>query len=308
MKVLLTGITGFVGQNLLPMICKEVPDAEIMTLNIPGDLDKAKEMYPYNNCRHILSTDMDAVKIFNPEIVIHLATVTTPRNDTEIIKPMLTANIEFGVLLLDALKDCSALKLFVNTGSFAEYRYGPSQINDAYLYTATKSAFRHFVNYYSQLCGFKYITVVPYTIYGGKPTVKRLMDYIIESIDSKESVKMTKGEQILDFTHVSDLADFYTHILKHKELFYDLNNGEEFHIGTGKGTSIRELASIIETVYQKKCNILWGGLPYRERDTMHAVAPISKNISLVNWKAKIGIEDGIKMIKEHTLSSLYMVD
>ena len=61
MKILLTGITGFVGQNLLPMICKEVPDAEIMTLNIPGDLDKAKEMYPYNNCRHILSTDMDAV-------------------------------------------------------------------------------------------------------------------------------------------------------------------------------------------------------------------------------------------------------
>lgn len=298
MRLLLTGITGFVGQNLLPMIIKEVPEAEILTLNIPSDLEKARVMYPCPNCRHILTSEFDEVVEFNPEVVMHLATVTTARNDTEIIKPMLAANIEFGVLLLDALTRCNALKLFVNTGSFAEYRYGPSALNDAYLYTATKSAFRHFVDYYSQLKGFKYITVVPYSIYGGKPTVKRLMDYIVESIDAKEPVDMTAGEQILDFTHVSDLAGFYVHILKHLDLFFILDNGEEFHIGTGKGTSIKELAVIVEDVYGKKCNIRWGGRPYRDRDTMHAVAPIAKNLALVNWKAKIDIETGIEMMKK----------
>ena len=298
MRVLLTGITGFVGQNLLPMMVRELPEIDILTLNISSDMDKAKAMYPYPNCRHTLTTDMESVITFNPEIVMHLATVTTARNDTEIIRPMLAANMEFGVLLLDALTKCPALKLFVNTGSFAEYRYGPSQINDAYLYTATKSAFRHFVDYYSQLCGFKYITVVPYSIYGGKPTVKRLMDFIIESLDATEPVDMTAGEQILDFTHVSDLAGFYVHILKHSNVFFNLSNGEEFHIGTGKGTDIRELASIVEKVYGRKCNIRWGGRPYRERDTMHAVAPIAKNLALVNWKAKIDIETGVTMMKK----------
>ena len=298
MRLLLTGITGFVGQNLLPMIIRELPDIEIMTLNISSDLGKAKEMYPWSNCQHTLTTDMDSVIAFNPEIVMHLATVTTARNDTDIIKPMLAANIEFGVLLLDALTKCHALKLFVNTGSFAEYRYGPSKINDVYLYTATKSAFRHFVDYYSQLNGFKYITVVPYSIYGGKPTVKRLMDYMIESLDAIDPVDMTAGEQILDFTHVSDLAGFYVHILHHQELFTSLANGEEFHIGTGKGTTIRELAAIVEKVYAQKCNIRWGGRPYRDRDTMHAVAPIAKNLALVNWKAKIDIEQGVQMMKE----------
>ena len=302
MRLLLTGITGFVGQNLLPMIIREVPEVEILTLNISSDLDKAEEMYPWGNCHHTITTDMDSVITFNPDIVMHLATVTTARNDTDIIKPMLAANIEFGVLLLDALSKCNALKLFVNTGSFAEYRYGPSGINDVYLYTATKSAFRHFVDYYSQLKGFKYITVVPYSIYGGKPTVKRLMDYIIESLDAVEAVDMTAGEQILDFTHVSDLAGFYVHILQHQELFCSLSNGEEFHVGTGKGTTIRELADIVEKVYDRKCNIRWGGRPYRDRDTMHAVAPIAKNLSLVNWKAKIDIETGIKMMKEKIYS------
>ena len=298
MRLLLTGITGFVGQNLVPMIIKECPETDILTLNIPSDLDKAKTLYPYSQCKHILTTDLEEVKAFNPEVVMHLATVTTPRNDTEIIKPMLAANIEFGVLLLDTLSQCDALRLFVNTGSFAEYRFGLSKIDDAYLYTATKSAFRHFCDYYSNLIGFKYITVVPYTIYGGKPTVKRLLDYIIESIDSEKPVDMTAGEQILDFTHVSDLASFYVHILKNIDKFLSLDNAEEFHVGTGKGMSIKDLVTIVEKVYGKKCNINWGGRPYRDRDTMHAVAPIAKNINLVDWKASIDVEKGISMMKD----------
>ena len=298
MRLLLTGITGFVGQNLVPMIIKECPETNILTLNIPSDLDKAKTLYPYSQCKHILTTDLEEVKAFNPEVVMHLATVTTPRNDTEIIKPMLAANIEFGVLLLHTLSQCDALRLFVNTGSFAEYRFGPSKIDDAYLYTATKSAFRHFCDYYSNLIGFKYITVVPYTIYGGKPTVKRLLDYIIESIDSEKPVDMTAGEQILDFTHVSDLASFYVHILKNIDKFLSLDNAEEFHVGTGKGMSIKDLVTVVEKVYGKKCNINWGGRPYRDRDTMHAVAPIAKNINLVDWKASIDVEKGISMMKD----------
>lgn len=297
MKVALTGITGFVGQNLMPMIVEQLPDVELMTLNIEADLTKAQEMYPWKQCHHILTTDLDKLVMFNPDIVIHLATVTTERNSTEIIKPMLAANIEFGVLLLDALTRCSQLRLFVNTGSFAEYRFGPSNINDAYLYAATKSAFRHFCDYYSQLKGFHYLTVVPYTIYGGKPTVKRLMDYIIESLESVEPIDMTAGEQILDFTHVNDLTAFYVHILLNIDMFYNLNNGEEFHIGTGKGTSIRDLVTIVERIYGRKCNINFGGRPYRDRDTMHAVAPIAKNLSLVNWRALISLEEGVAMMK-----------
>ncbi len=298
MKVALTGITGFVGRNLMPMIIDKLPNVELLTLNVETDLSKAQQMYPWKQCHHILTTELDKLVDFNPEIVLHLATITTERNNTELIKPMLAANIEFGVLLLDSLTRCSQLRLFVNTGSFAEYRFGPSNINDAYLYAATKSAFRHFCDYYSQLMNYKYITVVPYTIYGGTPTVKRLMDYILESMESETPVDMTAGEQILDFTHVNDLADFYVHILRNPDLFYNLNNGEEFHIGTGKGTSIRDLVSIVERVYGRKCNINFGGRPYRERDTMHAVAPIAKNLNLVNWRAMISLEDGICMMKD----------
>ena len=301
MRIALTGITGFVGQNLMPMIIEQCADVELMTLNVESDIQKAREMYPWTNCYHIQVTDLDKLVKFDPEVVLHLATVTTEQNNTEIIRPMLAANIEFGVLLLDALTRCENLRLFVNTGSFAEYRYGPSEINDAYLYAATKSAFRRFCDYYSQLKGYKYVTVVPYTIYGGRPTVKRLMDYIIESIDAEIPIDMTAGEQILDFTHVDDLAGFYVHILKHVDLFCKFKNGEEFHIGTGKGTTIKELVSLVEQIFEVKCNINFGGRPYRERDTMHAVAPIAKNLSLAKWHANISLEEGIRRMRSNVV-------
>ncbi len=254
-------------------------------------------MYPSANVFIEDAEDWDSVKAFNPSVVLHLASLSTSRNDSEIIQPLIDSNILYGVRLLDALKECDNLKLFVNTGSFAEYRWGAETINDAYLYTATKSAFRTFVNYYSQLTGYKYINVIPYTIYGGKPTVKRLMDYILESMDSKEPIDMTAGEQILDFTHVDDLCDFYVHVVSHLNDVQQVKSGENFHIGTGKGTNIRELATIMEDVYDKKCNIRWGGRPYRDRDTMYAVAPIAKNIELLHWRANIMLRDGIIKMK-----------
>lgn len=293
MKVLLTGITGFVGQNLMPMLLKECSQDSFMTMNL--DISEAEEKYPaslYANFTHVGIDDFKAVEVFNPEVVMHLATVTTARNDTEIIVPMIRANVEFGVLLLDALTRCPAMKLFVNTGSFAEFRYGNGDFDAAYLYTASKTAFRSFLDYYSTLCGFKYITAIPYSVYGGKMTVKRLMDYLKESMEAENPVDMTPGEQVLDFIHVDDIAGFFTHVLRNVDRALSVSNGTDFHLGTGRGTSIRELAEIIERKYGKKCNIHWGGHLYRERDIMYAVAPIAKNMPLMGWKAKVGIDEG----------------
>ena len=294
MKIALTGITGFVGMNLMPQLLALGSDYEFLTLNI--DVDEAERKYPkaqYSNFCHVHTTDLEALVAFNPDMVLHLATVTTAANNTEIIHPMIAANIEFGVLLLDALQKCDNFKLFVNTGSFAEYRFGPDHFDSAYLYTATKTAFRAFVAYYAGLGGgFKYITAVPYSVYGGTMTVKRLFDYMAESLEAPTPVDMTKGEQVLDFIHVDDVAGFFAYTVAHTGEFLALEqNGAEFHLGTGKGTSIREVAALMEEISGKKCNINWGGREYRERDIMHAVAPVDNN--QCGWKAKISLREGI---------------
>jgi CDP-paratose synthetase len=51
----------------------------------------------------------------------------------------------------------------------------------------------------------------------------------------------------------------------------------------------------MEKISQSKLNAIWGGYPYRPYDTMYAVAPIAKNIELLNWQAKISLEEGIRI-------------
>ncbi len=294
MNILLTGVTGFIGQATLPKLLKEFEDFKFLTLN--NNLEKANSLYPqskFSNIYNTSSSDFEKVELFNPDIVIHLATFSTSINETYVIKNIIQTNIEYGVLLLDTLKRCSNFKLFVNTGSFAEYRHGPEKYNSAYLYSTSKTAFRLFLEFFSETCGFKYITAVPYSVYGGSMTSKRLMDYIKESLNSETPIAMTKGEQILDFIHVNDIADFYSHILNNIHLFLKQKNGEEFHLGTGEGTSIRDLALLHEKIYNKKCNIDWGKLHYRKMDIMYAVAPVKKNIDLIGWQSKISLIDGI---------------
>ena len=57
----------------------------------------------------------------------------------------------------------------------------------------------------------------------------------------------------------------------------------DYHLGTGKGLSIRGLAKMMEKKYKKKCNIAWGALPYRVNDVMYAVAPIGRLIVHANF-------------------------
>ena len=238
---------------------------------------------------YVLAENIKDIKYFNPEIIFHLAAKVTSSDSTEIVEDLVVSNILFGVKLLDVLKDCHELKLFVNIGTFAEYRSGYSHIDNAYLYSATKTAFRTFLDYYTNLCGYKYLHIVPYTIYGGEDSAKKIIDYIKESMDADIPVKMSGGDQVLDFIHIDDVVNFLIYIIKNMHVFLLLKNAETIHIGTGIGTSIRELARIEEKKYGKKANIAWGALPYRNKDVMHAIAPVEK-LRMLGWEHKIRLE------------------
>lgn len=291
MRILITGATGFVGRNLI----NKIKNHNLAL--IVRDNSNAKNLFG-NDIKYINfndSTYKSDIEEFNPEMVIHLASYLTSKYETEDVKNLIDANIMFGTLLLDALMKTD-LKYFINTGSFSEYYKGNKELDPAYLYSATKIAFRTILDFYRNVKKFNVIQVVPYTIYGNNDTRKKLINYIITSLESSNPINMTKGDQILDFIYVTDVVDFYINLIE------NINNLKsdyvEYHVGTGVGTSIREVAKLLEEITNKKTNIRWGAESYRSRDVMKAIAPISKSVNELSWKPKIYLKDGLKMILE----------
>jgi nucleoside-diphosphate-sugar epimerase len=287
MKILVTGATGFVGRHLMPKLINE--RHEILELTIEPEV--SEKLYGDKTQKYLIDDNQseltDKIENFNPEIIIHLASFLTSLDDYNTQKKLLNTNILFLCRILDAIKNTN-LKLFINTGTFAEYYKGDGVFDPAYLYSATKTASRSFLDYYSKVYNFNYVTVVPYTIYGGNDSQKKIIDIIYESLDSQQSTDLSPGEQQLDFIHVEDITDFYIHLIKNIE---NLEYKSNFQVGTGLGISLRELTKIIEDQTNKTANINWGGKPYRSSDVMYAVANLSNSRG---WKPKIHIKEGIK--------------
>lgn len=297
MRVLITGATGFVGKTLIPYLYdKGMEDIVLLVRNEA----KARNLFPEINVS-VISTEDDTwvnqVTESNPDVTIHLAAAFTGRHDEENISKLIEANLSFTTLLLEALSKTSC-RHFINIGTFSEFRNGNGEYLPNNLYSATKSAERPIIQYYQGISQWNWINVVVYSPYGRFNPYKKVIDYMIESFDAKSPVAFTKGEQILDFIHVDDMADFFFTLIQHLSSLKD--DYYQFHLGTGLGHSIREVAEVMENVWGKRMNANWGGRAYSEQDIMHAVAPIEQNLKLLNWKSKIILREGINILMEDT--------
>lgn len=287
-KILITGSTGFVGRNLVPKLVAE--GFEI--LEITRDISKSRNLFSSTTTK-IQSNDTDfkeKIVKFNPNIVIHLASYLTSSDDWEDVKKLIDSNIVFLSKVLDSVSS-SNLKLFINTGTFAEYYNGNDELLPAYFYAATKTASRSILDYYSNAYDFKQITIVPYTIYGGKDSQKKIIDIIHDSTLSIKPIDLTPGDQVLDFIHIDDVTDFYALVIK------SINKLPEkvvFKLGTGIGYNLKHIASFIEEIKNVKTNINWGGREYRKSDVMYAVSNISVIKSILEWEPKISLKEGIR--------------
>lgn len=293
MNIIITGSDGMVGSSL----CKSLMNFDYKLLLLGSNVGKLHELtsglHEYYSYKDISQSEMTNVfENFKPNILIHLAAYSTSSDDYCELEKLTNSNIIYLGKILDALKNTN-IQTFVYTGTFAEFYNGDEQILDpAYLYAATKSAGRMYVDYYSKAFNFNYINVIPYTIYGGYDKKKKIIDYLFDSLFSFDPIEVTSGEQVLDFIHVNDIVDLYLKIIQKHEL---IKSNTFIHAGTGKGNTLKDVVKILENQIGKVANLNWGSKSYRKRDIMHAVAYNKNDLEILGWEAKINLHDGIKL-------------
>ncbi|MCF8464124.1 MAG: UDP-glucose 4-epimerase GalE [Flavobacteriales bacterium] len=100
------------------------------------------------------------------------------------------------------------------------------------------------------------------------------------------------GTCIRDFIHVVDLGKAHLQALRKLETETIRSSYDIFNIGTGKGSSVLELVNTFKQATGIAINFKVG--PRRDGDITAVFADTTKANTVLNWKAELGLEEGLR--------------
>ena len=289
MHILITGATGGIGRYLVSYLMSNT-NHSVLTVN--RSVEKARSVLGEENERLAHSTIdfRDEILKFEPSVIIHLASYVTNKDDLESGIQLVESNILFGLRLLELTREINTLELFLNFGTFAEFKSGKEKIDNAYLYSASKTAFRVFTDFYSSILNYTILNLIPFTVYGTNDESKKLFDFILDGFIGRDMVKFSPGEQKLDFIHVHDICRIIEKLMETPQV--KKLSTKTIDLGTGVTHTPQQVAEIMGRKLNMQSKHVWGALEYRKRDVMYACADISI-LNNFNCTPVINLEKGV---------------
>jgi len=141
---------------------------------------------------------------------------------------------------------------------------------------------------YAQQYGCKFFTVIPCNVYGPRDHYEPERAHVIPALIRKAAEgNMTawgSGDARREFMHVDDLADACLFLMEHYE-------GNAINVGAGKDCSIRWLAQRIAMMSGRKDDFTFD--ESQPSGAAQKLLDVSR-INALGWKAKIGLEEGLR--------------
>ena len=296
-RVLVTGVTGFIGSHLARKLLEE---GAIVHGMVQEDSDlwriqdiKERVQIHYADLRDYVSVKK-VVQRARPQKIFHLAACVDVSRSFEVLDRMIEVNLQGTLHLLQALGDTN-YDCLLNTGTCEEYGDNPvpfreNQIpNPVSPYSAAKAATTIFCQMLHKTMGLPIITLRPFLTYGPKQDNAMLIPALIRSALRREDFEMTAGEQTREFNYVDDIVDGYIRASQTDQAI-----GQIINIGNGREYRVKDVVLRILDLMGNPIKPLLGALPYREGETMHFYCDNSKAKKLLNWHPKTSLEKGLK--------------
>jgi nucleoside-diphosphate-sugar epimerase len=289
MKILVTGATGFIGQNLVKVLLDK--NYEIHCI-VRGNSDISNMTQKVTIFKYDENID-SLIEYFSQENfdgVIHLASLFLASHTQDDIANLISSNVKFGTELLEASKQ-SNTKWFINTGTFWQ-NYENKDNNPVNIYAATKEAFESIAKYYTQTSNLIFTTIKLNDTFGANDTRNKVFNLWNKIAKSGETLEMSAGEQIIDISYIDDVISAYDILITHlsSDSKEDFKN-KEFVVTNNEKMSLKELSKVFEEATNTKLNIKWGVRPYREREVM---IPYNNGQTIPNWNQKYTLKQAIQ--------------
>src|SRR5574341_61874 len=303
MRILLTGMTGFLGSHVARKLVSE--GCEVYALVRPSsnswrihDIIRTLKFIP---CDLLLSQELDAcLKRVKPDLCIHLAWCSNVGRNLNSLE-----NVNFLSASLSLATHLARLgcKRFIGVGSCAEYDPNEKYLSESSpvasnnLYGVCKYSLYLTLEQLGKLTDMKIAWLRPFYLYGPYEDSRRLIPSVICALLRSQRAKITKGEQLRDFLHIEDAADAIYEVAK-TDLVGPVN------IASGNPCSVRDVVTKIGSILNCPELIELGALPYGDFDPMFMCADNSHLKANTKWVPRYTLDDGLSNTVDWWKSSL----
>ena len=295
MKILITGIAGFIGSHLAERLLTEgnniVGIDDLSEGNIKNLPKSGNILF---NPTSILDDDGSLYE--GVDQVYHLAAFTRPQWSIE--KPI-ESNLVNVEGTIKVLKNCldkrvkkvvfvSSSSIYGNQTTFPTTEYAiPHPMSP---YALQKMIGEQYCELFKLLYGLKANYIRPFNVYGSRQNpnsqyAAAVPTFINNLKNDKASFITGDGKQARDYIYVDDVVDLMIKAMDTK-IF-----GEAFNAGSGKNISINNLYDTISKIMEKDIKPDHVAPVVEPNMTL---ADIMKPRTLLGWEPKISLEEGLR--------------
>ncbi len=292
MEVVITGGAGFIGGHIALHLEERGFDVIVV-----DSLERAS-MTNYLKGRRIkvITADLRGhVEVPCANVVIHAAAYVDVAESFEKPYDYFVNNVAVTSKIAKKASECNAFVIYLSSAAvYGNPVYLPIDENHPTSplspYGLTKLMGEEVVKFYGKL-GLQYAVMRLFNVYG--PCQNRAYAGVITKFVERvrqglPPIIYGDGDQTRDFIHVDDVVKFI-------EMVLDKKPRGTFNVGTGRATSIRELAKLVIELAGIEAEPVYTSP--RPGDIRHSVADIRRALSL-GWKPRVELRSGIKSLIE----------
>lgn len=278
LKVLITGITGFLGSH----IAETFVNNKIKVIGLKRDNSDSWRCRDFEDkIEWINYTDLDKWKNQDNTafsiIIIHCAwkgVESIDRNDWFVQ----SENIQKLIQLLD-LSNYIKVDKFIFLGSQAEYGFIDGRVKEDYIpapstaYGGIKLACLEILKTYATQNNINWLWLRVFSVFGEKESNNWLIPSLVKSMRESKEMNFTSGEQNYAYLYVNDFSKMVFSLLMSKASpgIYNISSSH-----------VQNLRFLIETIRDKinpDFGLNFGAISQRKDQSMHVEGDISKILS-----------------------------
>lgn len=318
-KYLITGFSGFVSEHFLNYLERNRIRAEVMGIDI------AVPSFDHSSFDHVSCSfekiDLlnkaelkDLLHRFQPDYVLHLASYSSVAFSWKHPVESFTNNTNIFLNLIETIKTIGTRCRILSIGSSEEYgNVDPAdlpltesqELHPVSPYAVARVSQEMLSKVYVDSYGMDIVLTRSFNHIGtGQKDVFVIPSFAKQLIALKTSLEekkvLTTGDTsiIRDFIDVRDVVEAYY------LLFKKGRKGEVYNICTGKGTSLKEVISIMSSLLEIEVDQLVNPALVRPNDNKVIIGCNEKLKRDTGWNSKHSLEKSLKDILSHFLQTV----